>query len=145
MAEVQLTFGRTDDFVVVSKPKKGIAFVEARFNDGYTHTDKGCQQILALLQRELSPDKLNDDTIISLETDLLKDTLLYKDVPRDMFHSLRVVEFQGLDPSTRYVSARDVAIKINFYGLSNDSTMLSDYDMVTVLPSSKLDGLWELC
>lgn len=34
MSETQLTFGRTDDYIFISKPKKGIAYVEARFKDG---------------------------------------------------------------------------------------------------------------
>lgn len=61
-----------------------------------------------------------------------------------MFHSLRVVEFQGLDPATRVVAARDVAIKINFYSLSTESPTNSENEMTTVLPNTKLDGLWEL-
>ncbi|KAF6823360.1 thyroid receptor-interacting protein 13 [Colletotrichum plurivorum] len=161
-SEAEVTLSRTaDDFVVVSKPKKGIAFVEARFkNDDVAHNDKGCKQvrrllrkphrspsnysqILELLKRELGPEKLNDDTVISLESDLLKDTVLYKDVPRDLFHSLRVVEFQGLDPATRVVAARDVAIKINFYNLSTEAPINDENQMITVLPHTKLDGLWE--
>ncbi|KAF6799562.1 thyroid receptor-interacting protein 13 [Colletotrichum sojae] len=144
-SEAEVTLSRTaDDFVVVSKPKKGIAFVEARFkNNDVAHNDKGCKQILELLKRELGPEKLNDDTVISLESDLLKDTVLYKDVPRDLFHSLRVVEFQGLDPATRVVAARDVAIKINFYSLSTETPINDENQMITVLPHTKLDGLWE--
>ncbi|TDZ25627.1 hypothetical protein Cob_v001468 [Colletotrichum orbiculare MAFF 240422] len=107
MAEGDFIFGRSGDYVVVTKPK-GIVFVEARFKDNHTHTDKGCQQVMALLERELSPDRLDGNTIITLESDLLG-TVLYEGVPRDMFHSLRVVEFQGLDPSTIVVPARDSA------------------------------------
>ncbi|TDZ55137.1 hypothetical protein CTRI78_v005659 [Colletotrichum trifolii] len=142
MAEGDFIFGRSGDYVVVSKPK-GIVFVEARFKDNHTHTDKGCQQVMALLERELSPDRLDGNTIITLESDLLG-TVLYEGVPRDMFHSLRVVEFQGLDPSTIVVPARDVAIKINFYGLSNETPITSDNEERTMLPHAMLDGLWEL-
>ncbi|TEA19738.1 hypothetical protein C8034_v008830 [Colletotrichum sidae] len=142
MAEGDFIFGRSGDYVVVTKPK-GIVFVEARFKDNHTHTDKGCQQVMALLERELSPDRLDGNTIITLESDLLG-TVLYEGVPRDMFHSLRVVEFQGLDPSTIVVPARDVAIKINFYGLSNETPITSDNEERTILPHAMLDGLWEL-
>ncbi|KAK2752484.1 hypothetical protein CKAH01_17694 [Colletotrichum kahawae] len=142
MADAQLTYGRAEDFVLVSKPKKGTAFVEARLNEGYTYTDKGWQQILACLERELSPDKLNDDAFISLETDLT-DTPLYKHVPQGIFQSLRVVDIQGLDPATRKVSARDVAIKFMFnpYKLSSETF---DLNKATVLPTAAFDGLWEL-
>ncbi|KAJ0332429.1 hypothetical protein COL5a_002143 [Colletotrichum fioriniae] len=105
MSETQLTFGRTDDYIFISKPKKGIAYVEARFKDGKVH----------------------------------------KEIPSDMFHSLRVVEFQGLDPSTRVVSVRDVAIKVNLYGCTPESPSESDDELVDILPSAtKVDGIWEL-
>ncbi|KAF4911091.1 hypothetical protein CGCVW01_v011494 [Colletotrichum viniferum] len=143
MADAQVTCSRADDFVIVSRPKKGTAFVEARLNDGYNYTDKGWQQILAHLERELSPDKLNDDAVISLETDL-RDTSLYKHVPPGIFQSLRVVDIQGLDPTTRKVSARDVAIKFNPYKLSSELPATYDHERIAVLPNSNLDGLWEL-
>lgn len=120
MADTQLTFGRTDDYVFISKPKKGIAYVEARFKDGVVvcvtprcsisrvssptclipahplnssrrptrvanrsasssllpvsiRQPPNILQLLATLEREWSPPKLNDDTVISLETDLLKE------------------------------------------------------------------------
>ncbi|KAI8283816.1 hypothetical protein K4K60_002404 [Colletotrichum sp. SAR11_57] len=142
MADAQVTCSRADDFVIVSRPK-GTAFVEARLNDGYNYTDKGWQQILAHLERELSPDKLNDDAVISLETDL-RDTTLYKHVPPGIFQSLRVVDIQGLDPATRKVSARDVAIKFNPYKLSSELPATYDHEQIAVLPNSNLDGLWEL-
>ncbi|KAF3811109.1 hypothetical protein GCG54_00010445 [Colletotrichum gloeosporioides] len=142
MADAQLTCSRADDFVLVCRPKKGTAFVEARLNDGYTYTDKGWQQILAHLERELSPDKLNEDAVISLETDLT-DTSLSKYVPQGIFQSLRVVDIQGLDPATRQISARDVAIKFNPYKLSSELPTTYDHEQVVVLPNSKLDGLWE--
>lgn len=69
---------------------------------------------------------------------------VYKYVPSHMFHSLRVVEFQGLDPSTRVVSIRDVAIKVNLYGFTAESPSVSDDEFETMLPNSKFDGLWEL-
>ncbi|KAK1659960.1 hypothetical protein BDP55DRAFT_772214 [Colletotrichum godetiae] len=165
MSETQLTFGRTDDYIFISKPKKGIAYVEARFKDGkgLAHTDKGCQLLLSKLEREWSAPKLKDDTVISLEADLLKEPVcgslmtvcfqiasltissVHKEIPSDMFHSLRVVEFQGLDPSTRVVSVRDVAIKVNLYGCTPESPAESDDEMVTILPSAtKVDGIWEL-
>ncbi|KAF4897670.1 hypothetical protein CGCFRS4_v004845 [Colletotrichum fructicola] len=142
MADAQVTCSRADDFVIVSRPK-GTAFVEARLNDGYNYTDKGWQQILAHLERELSPDKLNDDAVISLETDL-RDTTLYKHVPPGIFQSLRVVDIQGLDPATRKVSARDVAIKFNPYKLSSELPATYVHEQIAVLPNSNLDGLWEL-
>ncbi|GKT40592.1 uncharacterized protein ColSpa_00773 [Colletotrichum spaethianum] len=153
MADTAVTFGRTDDYIIISKPKKGIAYVEARFKDG--------RILLSRLEQEWSPPKLKDDTVISLEADLLKEPvcqscpilmsmqhvhcfLVHKGVPSDMFHSLRVVEFQGLDPATRVVSIRDVAIKVNLYGCTPESPSLSDDEIVTMLPNSTLDGLWEL-
>ncbi|OLN93252.1 hypothetical protein CCHL11_07541 [Colletotrichum chlorophyti] len=137
MADAQLTIGRTDDYVLISKPKKAIAYVEARFKDGVA--------ILARLERELSPPKLNDNFVFFLESDLLEEPAFNKDVPAGIFHSLRVVEFQGLDPSIRFVSAGDVAIKVNLYGFTTDeSPSVFDDEMVTVLPAPKLDGLWEL-
>ncbi|KAK7449974.1 thyroid receptor-interacting protein 13 [Colletotrichum acutatum] len=147
MSETQLTFGRTDDYIFISKPKKGIAYVEARFKDdkGLAHTDKGCQLLLSKLEREWSAPKLKDDTVISLEADLLKEPVFHKEIPSDMFHSLRVVEFQGLDPSTRVVSIRDVAIKVNLYGCTPESPSESDDELVDILPSAtKVDGIWEL-
>ncbi|EXF79957.1 thyroid receptor-interacting protein 13 [Colletotrichum fioriniae PJ7] len=147
MSETQLTFGRTDDYIFISKPKKGIAYVEARFKDGkgLAHTDKGCQLLLSKLEREWSAPKLKDDTTISLEADLLKEPVFHKEIPSDMFHSLRVVEFQGLDPSTRVVSVRDVAIKVNLYGCTPESPSESDDELVDILPSAtKVDGIWEL-
>ncbi|EQB57143.1 hypothetical protein CGLO_02780 [Colletotrichum gloeosporioides Cg-14] len=143
MADAQLTCSRADDFVLVCRPKKGTAFVEARLNDGYTYTDKGWQQILAHLERELSPDKLNEDAVISLETDLTDTSRVSKYVPQGIFQSLRVVDIQGLDPATRQISARDVAIKFNPYKLSSELPTTYDHEQVVVLPNSKLDGLWE--
>ncbi|KAF4835631.1 hypothetical protein CGCTS75_v002316 [Colletotrichum tropicale] len=140
MADAQLTCSRADDFVIVSRPKKGTAFVEARLNDGYNYTDKGWQQILAHLERELSPDKLNDDAVISLETDLTN-TPLSKHVPQGIFQSLRVVDIQGLDPATRQISARDVAIKFNPYKFGSEAF---DRNKASVLPIAAIDGLWEL-
>ncbi|GKT62999.1 thyroid receptor-interacting protein 13 [Colletotrichum tofieldiae] len=136
MADTPVTFGRTDDYIIISKPKKGIAYVEARF--------KGDRILLSRLEQEWSPPKLKDDTVISLEADLLKEPVFHKGVPSDMFHSLRVVEFQGLDPTTRVVSMRDVAIKVNLYGCTPESPSVSDDEIVTMLPNSTLDGLWEL-
>lgn len=70
---------------------------------------------------------------------------VHKEIPSDMFHSLRVVEFQGLDPSTRVVSVRDVAIKVNLYGCTPESPSESDDELVDILPSAtKVDGIWEL-
>ncbi|KZL69823.1 thyroid receptor-interacting protein 13 [Colletotrichum tofieldiae] len=146
MADTPVTFGRTDDYIIISKPKKGIAYVEARFKGDRipSHTDRGCQLLLSRLEQEWSPPKLKDDTVISLEADLLKEPVFHKGVPSDMFHSLRVVEFQGLDPTTRVVSMRDVAIKVNLYGCTPESPSVSDDEIVTMLPNSTLDGLWEL-
>ncbi|KAK2014550.1 hypothetical protein LZ32DRAFT_191256 [Colletotrichum eremochloae] len=147
MADAAVTVGRTGEYVLISKPKKGIAYVEARFKEDKipSHTDRGCQLLLSRLEQEWSPPKLRDDTVISLEADLLKEPVFHKGVPSDMFHSLRVVEFQGLDPTTRVVSIRDVAIKVNLYGRTPESPSASDDEIVTMLPNSTLDGLWELC
>ncbi|KAK1970048.1 hypothetical protein LY78DRAFT_667092 [Colletotrichum sublineola] len=136
MADAAVTVGRTGEYVLISKPKKGIAYVEARFKE-----DK---ILLSRLEQEWSSPKLRDDTVISLEADLLKEPVFHKGVPSDMFHSLRVVEFQGLDPTTRVVSIRDVAIKVNLYGRTPESPSASDDEIVTILPNSTLDGLWEL-
>ncbi|EFQ33890.1 uncharacterized protein GLRG_09034 [Colletotrichum graminicola M1.001] len=124
MADAAVTVGRTGDYVLISKPKKGIAYVEARFKEDKipSHTDRGCQLLLSRLEQEW----------------------IHKGVPGDMFHSLRVVEFQGLDPTTRVVSIRDVAIKVNLYGRTPESPSSSDDEIVTMLPNSTLDGLWEL-
>ncbi|WDK19504.1 thyroid receptor-interacting protein 13 [Colletotrichum graminicola] len=75
MADAAVTVGRTGDYVLISKPKKGIAYVEARFKEDKipSHTDRGCQLLLSRLEQEWSPPKLRDDTVISLETDLLKE------------------------------------------------------------------------
>ncbi|OBR04422.1 Thyroid receptor-interacting protein 13 [Colletotrichum higginsianum IMI 349063] len=136
MADTAVTLGRTDDYILVSKPKKGIAYVEARLKDD--------RILLSRLEQEWSPPKLKDDTVISLEADLLKEPVFHKGVPSELFHSLRVVEFQGLDPTTRVVSMRDVAIKVNLYRCTPESPSVSDDEIVTMLPSSTLDGLWEL-
>ncbi|KAK2058815.1 hypothetical protein LY76DRAFT_513405 [Colletotrichum caudatum] len=124
MADAAVTVGRTGDYVLISKPKKGIAYVEARFKEDKipSHTDRGCQLLLSRLEQEW----------------------IHKGVPSDMFHSLRVVEFQGLDPTTRVVSIRDVAIKVNLYGRTPESPSSSDDESVIMLPNSTLDGFWEL-
>ncbi|TQN68003.1 Pachytene checkpoint protein 2-like protein [Colletotrichum shisoi] len=146
MADTAVTLGRTDDYILVSKPKKGIAHVEARLKDDRipSHTDRGCQLLLSRLEQEWSPPKLKDDTVISLEADLLKEPVFHKGVPGELFHSLRVVEFQGLDPTTRVVPMRDVAIKVNLYHCTPESPSVSDDEIVAMLPGSTLDGLWEL-
>lgn len=39
---------------------------------------------------------------------------------------------------------RDVAIKVNLYRCTPESPSVSDDEIVAMLPSSTLDGLWEL-
>ncbi|KAF9873981.1 thyroid receptor-interacting protein 13 [Colletotrichum karsti] len=138
-----------DDFVVVPKPRKGIAFVEARLKSDSSHTRRGYEQLIAQLERELRcRTESKTGPSITLDSDLLDNPIIKRGVP-DMFESLRVVELQGFAPSERNVPVHDVTIKINIYGFDDSpsdpsASPTSDDDTVTVLPSSHYDGLWEL-
>jgi hypothetical protein len=61
-----------------------------------------------------------------------------------MFHSVRVVEFQGLNPATQLVRAGEVSIKVHLYGFSLTDSEGSSHGAVTTLPSPELEGLWEM-
>jgi hypothetical protein len=66
-------------------------------------------------------------------------------LPKNIFHSVRVVEFQGLQPATEFVSAGEVAIKAFLYGCKHNLyNKRASGGVFTMLPSRELDGLWEL-
>ncbi|KAJ2893499.1 thyroid receptor-interacting protein 13 [Zalerion maritima] len=115
--DLPISITRTEDFVVVSKPKLGIALVEARLRDKseqHSITNKGFQQIQSRLERELN-SPATDNASISMGMNLLTEPGFHGRFPRNMFHSVEVIEFQGFLPDSNWIRARDVEIRVVVY------------------------------